>query len=114
MSSSFVTATGSLTFVAIEDSWSETAAAAVNVRGFPGGDSVAISLNGQREVTRTVTAYVANRAAYDTLARMRAKLGVLFIESWDTAPVGAVLKQCSPRTPAADGTILVQAQFILT
>lgn len=114
MASSFVTAAGSLTFTAIEDSWSEAATAAVNVRGFPGGDSVAISLAGQREVTRTVTVYVANRAAYDTLVRMRAKLGTLFIENWDTAPIGAVLKQCSPRSPATDGTILVQAQFVLT
>lgn len=112
--STFTTTTGSLTFTAVENGWSETAAADVNVRGFPGGDAVAVSLGGQREVTRTVTAYVTNRAAYDTLTRMRGKLGTLSITDWDSVPISAVLKQVSPQAPGSDGTLLVQAQFVLT
>lgn len=75
---------------------------------------MAVSLGGQREVTRTVTLYLTSRAAYDTLARMRGKLGTLSIDTWDSSPIGAVLKQCSPQVPQIDGTLLVQAQFVLT
>lgn len=112
--SSFTTVSHSLTFTAYEDSWAESASADVNTRGFPGGDSVAISLAGQREVIRTFTVQLASRAVYDTFASMRGKLGYLQVTDWDSAAVGAVLKQCSPRAVESDGTVFVQAQFVLT
>lgn len=100
-------------FEAIEDSWSEPATSAVSVRGFPGGDTVAISLGGQREVTRTVTLLFQNRGDYITFVTNRGNSGgTLTIDNWDS--VGAILKEASADPPFPDGTIRARAQFILT
>jgi len=107
-----VASVGTVTFTAVEDSWAEPATSSVNVRGFPGGDSIAISLGGQREVTRTVTCVFVNRGDYVSFALLRGKVGTLVIDAWDT--VGAVLKESSSEPPRADGQVSARAQFVLT
>lgn len=111
--STFITTTGSVTLAAYEDSWSEVANAEVDVRGFPGGDAVAVSLAGQREIARTVTFLFSTVPAYRTFAAMRGRLGTLKIDNWDTLAVSAVLKKCTPSLPHPDGTLLVRAEFVL-
>jgi hypothetical protein len=110
--SSYDVGGGAVTFTATEDGWAEPATAAVSVRGFPGGDSVALSLGGQREVTRTVTVYFADRGSYVSFALMRGKVGTLVIDNWDT--VSAVLKESNPDPQLPDGQVRARAQFILT
>lgn len=111
---SYTTATGSVTFATDKSAWAEPAVAAVEIKGFPGGDAIAVSLGGQREVTRTVTVILASVAVYRALVAMRGRLGWLTIDGWDSAPVGAVLKQLSPQPPGSDGSVVAQAQFVLT
>lgn len=112
MSSFAVSGSGSVTFTALEDGWSEPATASVNVRGFPGGNNVALSLGGRREVTRSVACVFADRGQYVTFALMRGAVGTLTIDNWDS--VGAVLKESNPDPPRADGQVVARAQFILT
>ncbi len=107
-----VVSVGSVDFTALEDGWSEPATSAVSVRGFPGGDAIAISLAGQREVTRTVSCLFPTRGQYVSFALLRGKVGTLVIDHWDT--VGAVLKESNADPPRADGQIAARAQFILT
>ncbi len=103
---------GSVTFTAIEEGWSEPATSAVAVRGFPGGNNVAISLGGRREVTRTVSCVFTDRGQYVSFALMRGAQGTLTIDNWDS--VGAVLKESNPDPPRRDGQVIARAQFILT
>lgn len=112
MSSFSVSGSGSVTFTTIEDGWSEPATSAVNVRGFPGGNNVAVSLGGRREVNRTVACVFANRGLYVSFALMRGAVGTLVVDNWDT--VDAVLKESNPDPPRADGQVVARAQFILT
>lgn len=110
----FTTATNTVTFVGHENSWAEPATADVNIRGFPGGDNVAISLGGQREITRTFGVEFASIASYKVFRSMRGRLGTLNVGSWDTSgPVTAVLKQVSPDPPSNDGRVFGTAQFVL-
>lgn len=109
----FTTSTASVTFTGNENGWAESATAAVSVRGFPGGDSVAISLGGQRETTRSFGVEFASIAAYRTFQGMRGRLGSLTVGSWDTSAVAAVLKQVSPEPPTPDGKVFAVAQFVL-
>ena len=100
-------------FQALEDGWSEVATSSVNTRGFPGGDAVAISLGGQREVTRTVTLLFANRGDWITFITNRGNSGgTLTIDNWDS--VGAILKEGNPDPPLLDGSIRARCTFILT
>lgn len=114
MSTFAVSGGGSVTFTAIEEGWSEPATAAVNARGFPGGNNVAVSIGGAREVTRTVTCVFSDRGQYVTFALMRGdpSPGTLTIDNWDT--VSAVLKETNPDPPRMDGQVVARAQFILT
>lgn len=114
MSSFSVSGFGSVSFTALEDGWSEPATAAVNTRGFPGGNNVAVSVAGQREVTRTVTCVFTDRGQYVSFALLRGRPtpGTLVIDNWDS--VGAVLKESNPDPPRADGQVVARAQFILT
>lgn len=112
MSSFSVSGSGAVSFIALEDGWSEPATAAVNVRGFPGGNNVAVSLGGRREVTRTVACVFTDRSQYVSFALMRGAVGTLVIDNWDS--VGAVLKESNPDPPRADGQVIARAQFILT
>jgi hypothetical protein len=99
-------------FEAVEDAWQETATSAVSVRGFPGGDNVAISFGGQREVTRTVTLYFSSRGDWITFVTNRGNDGgTLTIDGWDS--VAAVLKEASADPPLVDGRIKAKATFIL-
>lgn len=111
--STFTTTTASVTLAAYEDSWSESAKAEVDVRGFPGGDAVAVSLAGQRETMRTVSFLFSTIAAYRSFAAMRGRLGSLKVDNWDSAAISAVLKQCSPNVVHADGSVLARAEFVL-
>jgi hypothetical protein len=107
-----VSSFGGFPFTALEDGWSEPATSAVNVRGFPGGNSIAISLGGQREVTRTVTCLFADRGTYINFVLLRGKDGnSLTIDDWDT--VEAILKEANADPPRLDGTIQARAQFVL-
>lgn len=100
-------------FEAIEEGWSEPATSAVSVRGFPGGDTVAISLGGQREVTRTMTLIFTDRGDYITFVTNRGNSGAtLTIDNWDS--VSAILKECNADPPLIDGRIRARATFILT
>lgn len=101
-----------VTFTAIEDGWSEPATSAVNIRGFPGGNNIAVSLGGRREVTRTVSCVFATRADYITFVLARGAAGSLVIDNWDT--VTAVLKEANPDPPRSDGQVQARAQFVLT
>lgn len=112
MSSFTVSGSGSVTFTTIEDGWSEPATSSVNVRGFPGGNNVAVSLGGRREVSRTVSCVFTDRGQYVTFALLRGATGTLVVDNWDT--VGAVLKESNPDPPRADGQVVAVAQFILT
>lgn len=114
MSNFSVSGAGSVDFTALEESWSEPATSAVNVRGFPGGDRVALSIGGQREVTRTVTCLFTDRGQYVSFALLRGldPPGTLTIDNWDS--VGAVLKDCNPDPPRRDGQVIARATFILT
>jgi hypothetical protein len=112
MSSFSVPASGSVTFTALEESWSEPATSSVNVRGFPGGNAIAISLGGQREVNRTVSCLFTDRGQYVSFALLRGKAGTLVIDHWDS--VGAVLKESDPDPPRADGQVKARASFVLT
>jgi hypothetical protein len=110
--SSYTTSSGSATFVADSEGWSEPATSAVGIRGFPGGNSIAISLAGRREVTRTVRCLFATRGDYVQFVLLRGTTGTLVIDNWDT--VGAVLKEANPEPPSADGKVIARAQFVLT
>lgn len=103
---------GGESFDALEEGWSETATSAVNVRAFPGGDNIALSLGGQREVTRSVTCVFDDRGAYVRFVLLRGSVHSLTIDNWDT--VDAVLKEANPDPPRADGRVLAKAQFTLT
>jgi hypothetical protein len=94
--------------------WSEPATSAVSVRGFPGGNNIAVSLGGQREVTRTVTCIFPNRGQYVSFALLRGQVHSLLIDNWDTGPLDAVLKEANPDPPSGDGHVTARAQFILT
>jgi len=100
-------------FVAVKDSWSEPATSAVGIRGFPGGDNIAVSLGGQREVTRTVTCIFAARGDYINFVVQRGRVGDLQIDEWDPAPIAAVLKEANPDPPFPDGRLTARAQFVL-
>lgn len=104
---------GAAGFTALEDGWSEQATSAVSVRGFPGGDNWAISLGGQREITRTVSCLFADKNAYLTFVLLRGTEAALSIDVWDPSPVDAVLKECNPDPPRADGQVVARASFIL-
>lgn len=110
MSSSF----GGVDFDTDAAGWSETATSSVDVRGFPGGDTIALSLGGQREVTRTVTCIFPNRGQYVSFILLRGQEHSLFIENWDTLGINAVLKEANPDPPHTDGQVSARAQFILT
>lgn len=94
--------------------WSEPATSAVSIRGFPGGDRIAVSLGGQREVTRTVGCVFPTRGQYVTFALLRGQVHSLIIDGWDPGPVNAVLKESNPEPPRADGQVIARAQFVLT
>lgn len=113
MSSTYTTITGTVSFVAADDSWAESSGSEVNVLGFPGGDAVAVSLAGQRETTRTFKALLNTVADYQTLRGMRSRAGSLLVENWDTVAVNAVLKQISPDPLKTDGKVYAQVQFVL-
>lgn len=112
-SATFITTTASSTFEALVDSWAEPATSEVNVLGFPGGDSVAVSIAGQREITRTFGVYFTTVALYRVFRDQRGKQGSLLVGSWDTAAASAVLKQVSPDPPGNDGSVHAVAQFVL-
>lgn len=103
---------GGVTFDALVDGWAEPATSAVSVRGFPGGNNVAVSLGGQREVNRTVTCLFPTRGEYVNFALLRGAVATLVIDGWDS--VSAVLKEASPDPPLMDGSIKARAQFVLT
>lgn len=105
---------GGVDFDAIEDGWSETATSAVSVRGFPGGDNIAVSLGGQREVTRAVTCVFPTRGQYVSFILLRGQEHSLLIDNWDTGPLNAVLKEANPDPPRRDGQVVAKAQFVLT
>jgi len=113
VSSFSVSGFGSVSFTALEEGWSEPATSSVNTRGFPGGNNVAVSVGGQREVTRTVTCVFTDRGQYVTFALMRGQptTGTLVIDHWDT--VSAYLKETNPDPPRMDGQVVARAQFIL-
>ncbi len=113
MSSTYTTTLGTVSFTATTDSWSEQSSADVSVVGFPGGDAVAISIGGQRETTRAFKALLTNATAYRLLRDMRAQLGTLLVEQWDTTPVNAILRHVQPDPIQADGQVLAQVQFVL-
>lgn len=94
--------------------WSEPATSSVNVRGFPGGDTIAVSLGGQREVNRTVTCIFPTRGQYVAFSLLRGQEHTLQIDDWDDVPINAVLKESNPDPPSADGYVVAKAQFILT
>ena len=114
MSSFSVPGFGSVSFTTIEEGWSEPATASVNVRGFPGGNTVAVSIGGQREVSRTLTCVFTDRGQYVSFALLRGRPipGTLVVDNWDT--VSAVLKESNPDPPQTDGQVIARAQFILT
>jgi hypothetical protein len=113
MSSTYTTYIGTVSFTASTDSWAEPAGSSIEVLGFPGGNSVAISLGGQRETRRTFKALFANVTAFKLCRDMRSKAGSLLVENWDTLPVNAVLSRVAPDPPLADGQVLAQVEFIL-
>jgi hypothetical protein len=105
---------GGVDFDTDEAGWSEPATSAVSVRGFPGGDNIAVSLGGQREITRTVTCIFPTRGQYVNFALLRGQVHQLLIDDWDTGPVDAVLKEANPDPPRADGQVVARGTFILT
>jgi len=113
MSSTYTTYMGTVSFTATTDSWSEPSDSSVEVLSFPGSDSIAISITGQRETRRTFKALFASVTAFKLCRSMRAKQGSLLVENWDTTPVNAVLKRVAPDAPLADGQVVAQVEFIL-
>jgi hypothetical protein len=114
MSATFTTVAATVTFGANATSWAEPATAEVSTRGFPGGDSVAISLGGQREITRTFGFECDTLAAFKLLRSMRGKLGSLTVGEWDTVgAVGAILRTISPDPPTNNGRVYGTVQFVL-
>jgi len=114
MSSTFTTSTeGTVSFVASSDSWSEESTSEVSVVGYPGGDSVAISLSGQRETRRAFTAVLDSLTDYVQLKSMRSRAGTLLVENWDVVPVQAVLTRIAPDGPWLSGEITCKVSFIL-
>lgn len=113
MASHFATSLGTITFTATMESWAEPAESDVEVLGFPGGDNVAISISGQRELTRTFKALLASVLEFRALRDMRAKEGLLFVENWDNVAVPAVLTSVRPEPPHAGGEVSCTAHFIL-
>jgi hypothetical protein len=105
---------GGVDFTAVEDGWSEPATSAVSVRGFPGGNTIAVSLGGQREVSRTVTGVFPTRGQYVNIVLLRGQEHTLTITGWDTGPVNAVLKESNPDPPRTDGQVVARLQFVLT
>lgn len=103
---------GGVTFTAVEEGWSEPATSAVTVRGFPGGNNVAISLGGRREVKRNVTCVFTTRPDYISFVLLRGAEASLVIDNWDT--VDAVLVEANPDPPRMDGKVVARAQFVLT
>lgn len=82
--------------------------------GFPGGDNVAISIAGQREITRAFGVMFTTVALYRVFRDQRGKQGSLTLGSWDTSAVGAVLKRVSPEPPGSDGSVHAVAEFVLS
>jgi hypothetical protein len=113
MSSTFTTVSGTVSFIATTESWSEEARAEVSVLGFPGGDAVAISIGGQRETRRAFTAVFDSVEDYRTFRDMRARAGWLLVENWDDASVQAVLISVKPDPPWISGEVTCAAQFVL-
>jgi hypothetical protein len=107
-----VSSFGGVNFEAVGDGWNETSSAAVSVRGFPGGNNVAISLAGQREVKRTISCVFDDRGQYVSLVLLRGAEHDLVIDNWDT--VSAVLTEVSGDPPLTDGKVRATAQFVLT
>lgn len=105
---------GGIDFDAIEDGWSETASSAVSVRGFPGGDNVAVSLGGAREVNRSVTCIFPSRGQYVAFVLLRGTEQNLLVTNWDPSPVTAVLKDVNGDPPRSDGKVQAKANFVLT
>lgn len=105
---------GGVDFGTDEAGWSEPATSAVGVRGFPGGNNIAVSLGGQREVTRTVTCIFPGRGQYVNFVLLRGQVHPLLIDGWDTGPLNAVLKEANPDPPRTDGQVSARATFILT
>lgn len=113
MASHFTTYLGSVTFTATTDAWSEPAESDVEVMGFPGGDSVAVSISGQRGITRTFKALLDSVDEFRAPRDMRAKEGLLFVETWDDAAVPAVLTSVRPEPPHISGEVSCTTHFIL-
>lgn len=113
MSSTYTTYVGSVSFTATTDGWAEPATSAVDVIGFPGGDAIAISIAGQRDMHRSFTALFTTAATYRLFRDMRSKAGYLQVENWDSSPVRAILISTTPQPPQADGQVLCAASFIL-
>lgn len=113
MSSTYTTYLGTVSFTATAESWAEPAGSDIEVIGFPGGDSVAISISGQRETRRIFKALCASVADFKLLRQMRAKAGTLLVENWDSVAVNAVLVRVSPDPVLTDGRVVIQAEFIL-
>lgn len=113
MASTFTTFMGTASFTAMVESWSEQTDAAVDVIGFPGGDSVAISIAGVRETRRSFTALFSSVASFRFFRQMMGKEGWLTIEFWDTGPQQAVLTNTSPSVPWQSGELSCRVSFIL-
>ena len=111
--STYTISTATVTFTASAESWSEQVGSEVGVLAFPGGDAVAISLAGQREIRRTFKALLANASDYRKLRDMRNRQGWLQVDVWDTVPVQATLERISPDPIQTDGQVYAQVQFVL-
>lgn len=110
----FATDQGTVTFTATTDSWSEPHKAEVNVLGFPGGNSVAISVAGKRETRRTFKVLLDDATDFATFDEMLADpIGSLYIDGWDVAEVPAVLIGLTPDPIWHGGEVTCTAQFIL-
>lgn len=104
---------GGVNFTTDSAGWSEPATSAVSVRGFPGGNTWAISLGGQRELTRTVTCIFPSRGEYVNFALLRGQQHQLLITGWDPGAINAVLKEANPDPPSGDGQVVARATFVL-
>lgn len=114
MSSTYTTTQATVSFTATADSWSESSGSDVAVKGFPGGDAVAVSIGGQRETRRTFKVLFPTTAAYILFRSMRARQGMLYVENWDTTAVGAILTTTAPDAIQGDGQVVARAEFVLT
>lgn len=103
---------GGVDFEVSTEGWQETAQSQVSVRGYPGGDNIAISLGGQREVRRTMTLHFTDRGGYVNLVLRRGQQDTLAVDSWDS--VGAVLISVTGEALEADGGVRCKAEFVLT